>query len=169
MKIFKIFVTLVLMVGAISLCGCVSSNTESTTTTTVVPTNEGVVTVETTTSSGDTEVQPAGAKAKEIDALIRPILQSAFGSVMLTDSGTMTNPQGYTASYLRYKVSGSITDSEATQITNALESKGWTTTMSMVSSEGTVLMFTKNDKEYLSIGENADEKGYIYVQAWEGE
>ena len=168
MKIFKIFVTLVLMVGAISLCGCVSSDTESTTT--VVPTDEGVVTVETTTSSSeDKEVQPVGAKAKEIDALVRPILQSAFGSVMLIDSGTITNPQGYTAASLEYKVSGSITDSKATQITNALESKGWTTGMSMVSSDGIMLTFVKNDKEYLSIVENADEKGYIYVQAGEGE
>lgn len=167
MKIFRMFAILFLIVGSIALCGCTGSNTE----TAVVPTDEGVSTVETSTassSSGDTEVQPAGAKAKETDALIKPILQSAFGSAILTESGTLTNSQGYSATYLKYKVDGSITDSKASQITSALESKGWTTTMSMVSSSGSVLMFVKNDKEYLSVAENADEKGYVYVQAWEG-
>ncbi len=166
MKALGIFAILFLIVGSVSFCGCTSSDDNSTGDST---TETGVSTVEaSSTSSGDTEVKPAGSKAEELDATVKPILESVLGDLVLVESGTITNQQGHSATYLKYKSHVSLDGDSATTISNKLEDMGWKVTANMVSSEGTVLMFNK-DNEYLSISENADEKGYIYVQEWEGD
>ncbi|RLI80604.1 hypothetical protein DRP05_00190 [Archaeoglobales archaeon] len=149
-----LLVVLALLALGITLSGC-SSKPESKPETEATPTPTETQAPESESTQKDayaeaTEI-PLSGDAKDIDAVVRPILNDVYGGAKPT-SFVSGSGQGGMGAGILYVVKRTVKAEDMEALKNAIESKGYKVQYSGIESDGFGIMFIKGQNEVLMIG-----------------